>query len=464
MFKDVMPIRSIVLQSSNDSIEPSQVKKISIPLTLAMERQLYQRQEPPIETLTWFRMNATIANDDANAISYQNWIDGLQQRWFTIVKANPWLCGRLISQGSHAVLEYPESVPSLKENGLFRVVPSEQSPVSRKTPIQNLATTMQDWLLKATPLVQLTVLPSQEEPTKYVAVLFSLNHIVADIHVYYGLYHMLLGQRPIQSLNMQPKADILESQARQWIGNDMFDFCNSPLFLVKGALGFVDKFVVRPLSQLLSSTTATSPDTSKSEVWYTIDLTALQVEKERYMSNNDLNTKSKDTFVSTNDILTSWFFATSKCTVGLLCVNYRARFATDNENSLGCWGRNLWGTQLYQPGDLESPRQIRQWLIQDRHRPPPSAWDFVQHGSIAVSTNWVSAAKTDNSRFSSLSPDVHCPLFDFGRYCPSNFVVMRIYQVTSSTTGVYLAGDPLIVKRLMDSKPDYLVNYNLDLI
>ena len=84
---------------------------------------------------------------------------------------------------------------------------------------------------------------------------------------------------------------------------------------------------------------------------HNVDLIAIEEFKVEYKKQSN----SPDDFISTNDILTSWYFSNCKMDVGEMAVSLRDRFSQLTPDHAG----NYISTIMYQKGDFEHPSKIR---------------------------------------------------------------------------------------------------------
>jgi hypothetical protein len=138
--------------------------------------------------------------------------------------------------------------------------------------------------------------------------------------------------------------------------------------------------------------------------------------------------ETKVPFVSTNDVLTSWFFREMKCNINLMVANFRSRKPTilDLANHhAGNYEANI----PYFPGDVEEPALIRQSIlgpdIQFRARRAGSSdteipgFTTLLRNRSAIITNWASfyrdiSLQADPMRENAetYKPNLHLPIIE----------------------------------------------------
>jgi hypothetical protein len=456
----------------------------TIPLQLDTERELWQRREPPIETLTWFRQGTkrsghTDGDDESNnnkSSAAKSIIEFWRERAQQIVEMNPWLAGRVI-QGTLdrnnvslfdlacPVIMYDDDDETFRydEGRHFVHVMPPDSSIERYTPVETLYEGTREHCAPASggscdsdSLWRVTVIPCRQQPERYVALVCTLSHLVGDISVFYKLLGMLCGTDAIAALDMLSMVH-LQHQRRQRTSV----FQNPLVTNVKGAMGAVERILFRRIGK---------------ECWFLVQQEAMEATKQQE-SNNDTDIP----FVSTNDVLTSWFFQATRCTVGLLCVDYRGQLVRQSQNTdKSLLGRNCWDTVAFQ-GTSISAAQIRKSLSLDSKQPnhapmndaPPTrgmissiadAADFWWRGSICIATSWTRSSGRKDFSFHTIGRNHHCkeelhwPLYDFASYVPANFCTLRTFTPSVGSVGVYVGGDARMVDQLLlPTVPAFLV-------
>lgn len=478
---------AITTSTSHALSSTTQNRRVVLPLDTAMERNLWARQEPPIATLTWFRMTNTGDDDDDDNDSIKRSIAALQNKTRHVMRLNPWLAGRvrggdpwsLLVRQQPPQLEYynsdddyidddddkydKEAIPRFQQ--IFHHVQVDGGDLSPETALSDMyAATMPYTELDQTngPLCRITVLESSDRNNNRLGIIFSMSHAVADMTAYYALLGMVLSSSSADNhyndniqplcLDAIPQADW---QARQSLGAAAFDLQHHVLAnLVKGARGLATRFI--------------SGQPGK-EQWYTVNQDVMAKEKERQAMQQTETNGSVD-FVSTNDVLTSHFFQTCGANVGLLCVDYRHTILANCTTTMHqTWGRNRWGTIVFyqrplllevaEPGMIrKSLTLLQQGYSLDTSFTLPTTLEFaLNDDKIAVASSWVQ--KNPHWRiFGANEPFIaHVPLYDFSTYAPSGFCVMRTFTYDSKKqTGVYVAGDAEMVDLFTSKAPDFL--------
>lgn len=197
------------------------------------------------------------------------------------------------------------------------------------------------------------------------AIVCSVSHVIADGHTFYELYGML--SRDAQARELVAKRNMLFKPLYEAIteGDDSTRWLFS--------LGATLKMVF---------TLAFGRKTHTS--LRLINLAAIGALKEIFASSIP-----EGSYVSTNDILTSWLFLKCKSHVGIMAFNVRGRLAELTNDHAG----NYEGLISYQPADFRHPLLIRKSLeMPYKRRVTPQLPGFL--GSIRSRVTMVSSWAT----------------------------------------------------------------------
>jgi hypothetical protein len=202
------------------------------------------------------------------------------------------------------------------------------------------------------------------------ALFFSLSHVIADGHTYYSLYSMLCSTISPRALIVQRKLDFDQQLDTAMNGNDAYSWCftlGATINIIKTLL-----FAKKPKVLLID-----------------LPLSKIESEKEKYissLSNNNSN-QSPPPFLSSNDIITSWYFKRCQCDMGIMNMNFRHRFPELTDDHAG----NYEGLIAYQPNDFQYPYLIRQSLPLyhrvNKDIALPSFWSAIQT-KVALISSW----------------------------------------------------------------------------
>eukprot|EP01032_Pedospumella_encystans_P029367 gene29367-33164_t len=140
---------------------------------------------------------------------------------------------------------------------------------------------------------------------------------------------------------------------------------------------------------------------------------------------------TRTSFLSTNDILTSWFFKFSKIEMGFMIANFRNRHSSLNNTH----GGNYQGRILFLPPDMQRPEQIRASL---QHFKPTSGVTptLAQVGrmNLALVTNW--ATFYTDVEFCGCEQVIHLPVIDLSKVALKQGMV--VFKANQGVTGVIL--------------------------
>jgi hypothetical protein len=160
-------------------------------------------------------------------------------------------------------------------------------------------------------------------------------------------------------------------------------------------------------------------------------------EKKSAATKDNANVKFvKPSFLSTNDILTQWFFKFTGLSMGFMIVNFRNRIA-GLSSSLG---GNYQGRVLFLPEDMTRPEYVRMSLEKFRPvvshnkgstRSVPQLLDM----NVGLVTNW--ASFYSEVAFPGCQQALHLPVIDLRSGTPLRHC-MVIFQATKTKTAVVL--------------------------
>ena len=269
--------------------------------------------EPPLSTLTWFRGD----HSKANSI--------LKARIQEILMRNPWLGGRIILHTNGKVyLLFPKSngSVSLDENHLDHVSPNI-SPISRHDD------PCSDQFSKATRIYRLSkkeekeclwrisIIPCRTEPDQYFAVIMSMSHVIGDGHTFYFIHRMLFSNDDIPSLIVERIKTSPQQQA-ELLGEAEFYFKQSFGFIFNTMGGFLYQRCIAPrFGQRIES------------YYFQVDNQVMEQQKLEDAK------AGKVPFVSTNDVIVSWFFRTCNCKQSLMTTKISQ--STAGTFQFACW-------------------------------------------------------------------------------------------------------------------------------
>jgi hypothetical protein len=303
--------------------------------------------------------------------------DALREKIKKIVIANPWLRYRMMHDKvfNQLAAVYPSTVldPTNDDmTDIFEFV--SDSTISRTTEYEKLVQAVDKYLVKKgseaankEDVTQFKVTLIEIVKDKEYAVVMALSHVIADGRTFYYIYSMLDSHTTETALTVQRKQDFQQCLKRT-IGERLTNWMNSKVFV----FGIVGTLLFRK--------------TPKINVC-SIDQKSVQTMKDEY-SNSPQSSFGSSSFISTNDILTSWFFNLCGCQYGIMSVNFRKRFAAYTDLMAGNYG----GITLYNREDYSRPEYIRESVsdnqrIRGKSDSVPSFWETLNFNVSCVS-NW----------------------------------------------------------------------------
>jgi hypothetical protein len=175
------------------------------------------------------------------------------------------------------------------------------------------------------------------------------------------------------------------------------------------------------------------------------------------------NDKDMDVaFVSTNNVVTSWFLSNSSCQHGMMAVNLRGRLEGYEGRKAGNY-ENLIYYRI--PDDCTSPVQIRKSIMPLKRSvtstlPLPS-WYQLARGDFAIVTNWTTFAGKGGFEIEGSKEINHIPLYDLTG-APSSIVMGIIYRYAPGMTAVLAMGTENQLKGLEDTCNFIDMDKNID--
>lgn len=382
-----------------------------------------------MSTFTWFKRSSSEGGDDD---IFENTKRMLQHRFYQIIKSNTWMIGRILKRHGEHSLVFPEQLWSdANDDAMSEYFKEDHDSVSRDTPYDQIGSKLSHLMLKTgpkEPLCRVTILPSSEQQ-KHCAVLFSMSHVIADGATFFKINNMLLNfKENIISLDPQRIMTSEQQQIEVMGGESEYKILQSGGFIanmVKGVLA-----------------TAVKPSQKASARFYLVNQEGMKKEKEKYQDDK------KKKFVSTNDVLSSWFFQNSTCQHGLMAINWRGRLPGHTHLHAG----NYENVLFYRREDSKTPDLIRKSLAPDKYdqkqlyrrqvtheEPMPGFWG-IANGSVALASNWSSFAKACS--IPGWEEDIQIPVYDISKLPPSTLAIMLIFRAGPHGMGVFVAGSP----------------------
>lgn len=394
---------------------------------LAYEKGLHLQGQKPI-TLTWFRGD------------YRKAATILQERGAQILRCNPWLGGRVLKVNGELSLTYASDSNFVRDH--YDLVEPTDSPITRDTPVESLGQELNSLLLTngpTQPLFRLTIVPCRDNSVDSFAVVVGLSHLVGDGYTFYRIHNMLCGgdEEEIVSLDPVRIETTVEEQG-------------ATLGKAEAAYGSSFGLMLGMMRGLLLSMTVGPASEGKFTV---VDTIKMSEEKSKQAA-----TTSDVSFVSANDVITSWFLQNCKCKYGFMTLNLRNRVAGHTDRHAGNYVNGI----FYERLDSRSPSLIRQSVATlkravTKDGPMPTFWQSVT-GSVGLITNWATFAKPNIIQ--GCQEELHVPLYDIVGSFPNSMCTTVIFRCGPRGLALYTVGSRDKLKALSSASflsPDPLL-------
>lgn len=397
----------------------------------------------PIFTMTWYE-----GNDEA----MQDAIHILENRIRETIRANPWLAGDLVrsEDRQHVFIKYPQKVDlDSAAKKLFFLEIDKPSKYHHEMKVLELRHVGREngYALAGfndfnQPLFKLAIMKSSKDPSIF-GIAISMSHFVGDGHTYYAIYNMLVAGEKIEALDDARILDDEEQQAKVFTKNERGMF-NNPGFLLNAFSGTL-------MTQLGSSIFGWT-STKKYARCILVDRKKIEemkrVERERIQTEGERDGIS---FVSTNDILTHWFFKGTGSRHCVMLANLRGRLPNHRINLAG----NYQGTLYFRyPEDARKPALIRQALpkLKRVHTAEEdlAKWEMLS-GNVSIITSWASFISKHVQLGSGCRQLIHLPCIDIGFRGGNKMSFCVIFQATPTHMGMMYYGSKEAHERLRDA-------------
>mmetsp|Transcript_21447 Transcript_21447/g.44730 ORF Transcript_21447/g.44730 Transcript_21447/m.44730 type:complete len:449 (-) Transcript_21447:67-1413(-) len=368
----------------------------------------------PTSVLTWFHGD------------YAKVMESLRERASKILQANPWLAGRIVTRKGEPILVYKAN-PDL---GGYFDVNEPSSLLARDDPLSQLGGKLADLCVQfgpTSPEWKIVVIPCHKSPTKSFAVIMSMSHALADGHTFYRILNMLLdSEEEIEALNVNRIMETEQQQIAALGGEAEYKFLQQP--------GFIVNCIYGALHSVFTNTKTVNHI-------YTVNQEAMEAAK-KIAAQEDKHVQ----FVSTNDVITSWFLQNCRCKHGLMALNFRGKLDGHTESHAG----NYENVVFFRADDSASPALIRKSITTGNNSPTfqrrvtvndpmPNFWTMAS-GSIAIITNWASFAKP--CLIKDCEEDIQVPLYDLAKLIPSTMAIAVIFRAGPKGIAMLIAGPP----------------------
>jgi len=312
-------------------------------------------------------------------------IDYLRQRTREIVEANPWVAAKPSKEGGINHMVYPEKTADLPE--LFQTFDASTDVAFAGI---DMSRSYGEICRAAVPLmIKIGSEVTEEDkgsflvsvitnlPQQTFALVVSLSHVVGDGHTFYTLHNMLSVNATVEAL--EPKRDeSFPEKQNKLMGEAMAKGVTDVPLTLRSLMGVLKLklFTKRQVQQL-----------------YYVDDDYIQDQKKAYQQkkkNNENENENEPAFISTNDVLTSWFNSHIKTKFSLMAINLRNRIEGITDKHAG----NYENFMAFQHDDSRDPALIRK-AVQScgRDKVYPGVWKRMWSTPFAVITNWTTFDK-----------------------------------------------------------------------
>jgi len=423
-------------QESNTNVSKSENCNEIVVELLSIDRMFCDISKQPvsnIRTLTWF------AGDYLKAEPL------LKARMQEILQKNPWLTGRIQKNQPKNALFYTKEVDNILIERHCSVC---QGAISRFLSLDQIAEKLVDLpsfqlIHDQTVLWHVTILPCSEKPNEKFAVLVNMHHAIGDGHTYYQILNMLLNHElPLEQLKVE-RLHTTDEQQISVMGYDEQVLCLTLKYTLSLIIGVIKTLVKGGNKKCFVQSL------------YVIDSNKIETEKQEVTQKNQ---KDKDvTFVSTNDILTSWFCRHKNSKYTTMTINFRHRLEGHTNLHAGNYENVIFYTKL----DSETPFLIRKSLDFERfssykRRVTKSMPSFIEtvFGTFDLITNW-STFSEPSSIFGCVE-EMHSPLIDTSVPFPLDLAILCIYRRVGKELGLFFFGSKEIRQELEANLPAFL--------
>jgi hypothetical protein len=474
----------------------------------------------PIMTMTWFQFQNDPEKQGVED-HYKMLVHIVRQRIRKMLHTNPWLQGTFVKESGKAYIAYPhythvDDILVVLERDRYNVSPLAYSrPLEENThelyqysrnirqqqQQQQQPLVLQIFQDQHQPFWRVSIIPCRNHPESHFSIVVSMSHVIGDGHTFYRLYEQLLHEDDDATASGSFDTGsycliaerILNTQQLQ------LDYMNHQINVLE-TFGFVACMIRGVLCQRLFGERSffrrislklyrsrnvrcrpSSPYRMKTRV-VLLDPHKLADAKQNAINSEHTTTLTADSsipnngvsFVSTNDVLTSWFLTNANCPFGLMAVNVRNKIEHHTDQHAG----NYENCILYHPpNDTSTPALIRRSLharsrgisndvYSTSNDNAFSDWKLAT-SDLALITNWSTFApfrhvKDDNK--TKMGSKVvlprcqqlfHAPALDYNTLMPSSLATCVIFQATHDQLGMILCAKEGIIKQLEKTLPRF---------
>jgi hypothetical protein len=352
-----------------------------LPFELSMP---IMQQQFSTASLTWYKMG--------KGQTLEQVATSTRLRLTEMLKANPWLGGRIKTRNGAAAIVYTPAQSKQQADRLLSVLNSTDVRVSMDTPYAETSALLQRTVVPLTyfwlwnwdaPFFRVALVRDYKDAQRF-ALVTSLAHCVGDGKTYYDLHNMIAHKAPVVALNINRKHHLHNAMTKTMGGPAFFGCYSEP------TIGMVVRVVWSVLMALF-----VGPPTVVKLFWINPDW--IKEQKQTGLFANDPTSNYKPEFLSSNDVMASKFLRITGCDQALMTVNFRGKIQDCHEHDAG----NYYNFNPLRPADFGSPVGVRQVVNQlkgGQRYPTTHPMTSMEHmfsvnRPISFFTNWADFAR-----------------------------------------------------------------------
>jgi hypothetical protein len=323
--------------------------------------------------------------------------DIIVNRLQLVLEANPWLGSRLVSYSENGSKIITAKFPQLFQKGTLgeyyeevhmdnSCLPSSEKIDENASP-ETILPAVERYLVKLGRnclnqenevmfkilILRISDFTSesglQKKEVVRTAFVLSLSHVLADGHTYYSLFSMFDPKKPVFPLITKRCQDFPE-RLNQITGSDIQEFSRSYFLLFSSILY---QFLFKPKMKVFC---------------FKINSQEISKLKKESLESTPERSSSTSSFISTNDILASWFFNEMKPDIAMVPVNYRNRFPGYSNQHAGNYQSNI----LFHEETYATPFTVRECVAASTtdlvpYMKLPTTWETLKF-QLSMFTNW----------------------------------------------------------------------------
>jgi hypothetical protein len=357
---------------------------------------------PSINTITFFKGH--ISDVD------------LSLRVNDIVAQNPWLDSKLVTLKNRGGLcaVYNSASPTRFRH--FEV--NRDVSVSTESAYNDIMNKIDPLLVKMgrqsadreEPVFKVCLIEMKER--KECALIVSLSHVIGDGHTFYKIYSMLNPSSKVCSLESTRNRSFM-TQLDRVQGPHINNWLRTPTTII----GFILNAVARKAPYMgVFEVNMEAVENMKADVLSRATITAVTPK-----------------FLSTNDILTSFFYRIFESDYLMMCLNYRNRIEGFTDGMSG----NYESVLVYDPSEAASPVALRESLARggSKSGAVPTMWQSLR-SNISASTNWSTFYEEVN--FPHANQIIHLPVVKSADAIFRDTLI--IFRKSKESLGILYAG------------------------